>query len=131
MGYSEILTEDFNEMRDEEKLKLIKEINSSSHKLHNLLENILKWADSQSGTLQGVPAKIEIKLVVDDIIHLFENVANDKEVIVINKIMAKQKILADINMVQFIFRNLLNNAIKYSSRGGVVEFDARGKTMIQ
>jgi len=134
LGYSEILAEDFNEMQDVEKIRLIKEINSSSYKLHTLLENILKWADSQSGTLQGMPAKLIIKDIVDDVIHLFENVAHDKNLTVTNLIPAETKILADENMVQFIFRNLINNAIKYSSRDGQIEFgitdDENGRTTI-
>ncbi len=122
MGYSEILIQDFHEMQDKEKYQLIKDINSSSQKLYRLLENLLRWIDTQSGTLQMNPLKLNLHSAVEDVINLFHNVALDKKLRVINKIGKDHIVFADENTLKFILRNLLNNAIKYSIPEGEILF---------
>ena len=120
MGYSEILIEDFNEMKEDEKLQLIKDMNNSSKKLYRLLENLLRWVDTQSGTLQLRPMKINLYEAVEEVLNLFYHVAADKELKVINTISKEQIVFIDENSLNFILRNLFNNAIKYSRKSGAI-----------
>jgi len=51
MGYSNLLTNDYNDFNDGEKKTILKEISNASEASYQLLENLLQWAQAQTGSL--------------------------------------------------------------------------------
>jgi len=87
---------------------------------YNLLENLLEWSRTQTHEIQFSPESFLIQKVFSANKSLFKEAANSKD-ISISWPDSKEKVFADYNMVNFIFRNLLNNAIKFSYEGGKIE----------
>lgn len=86
-----------------------------------LLENLLFWSRSQ---LQGEvvkPIYFNLKEVSVNIINLFENTIQEKEILIENKIQLTCKVYADKDMIQLVVRNLISNAVKFSKRGGIIK----------
>lgn len=87
---------------------------------YNLLENLLEWSRTQTHEIQFSPESFLIQKVFSANMSLFKEAANSKN-ISISCPDGNEEVYADYNMVNFIFRNLLNNAIKFSYESGKIE----------
>ncbi|HAF28680.1 MAG TPA: hypothetical protein DCG75_06490 [Bacteroidales bacterium] len=114
LGQTEFLAEDFKNLPPEDMHDLIIKMNQSSKQLYSLLENLLEWSRSQTGSIRIIPEKFSLKKLVDNIIPLFQELMNDKKIKVLIKINPEIKVFADMNMVSTVFRNMITNAIKFS-----------------
>lgn len=87
---------------------------------YNLLENLLEWSRTQTDSIQFNPGNFSFQKIFSSNESLFKEAARSKN-IAISWPSTNKKVFADYNMVNFIFRNLMNNAIKFSNRGGKIE----------
>lgn len=88
-----------------------------SHKIENIgnvMVNLLDWSKSQ---MAGESLQIEdfdIAQISDEICKLYQPVACEKNVKLVNSITEPLLIRADKNQVRVIFRNLIGNALKFT-----------------
>ena len=90
----------------------------------DLLENLLQWARAQTGRLQYKPQKFILSQLVENTIKLTESQAMNKQLTLINNIPENMVVFTDLNLLKTLFRNLINNAIKYTQPGGKVSVEA-------
>jgi len=124
LGFSDILE---NEARDLDVTTIEQYagmINSSSRQVLNLLENLLEWARVQQGHIPFNPSSIVLKEIAKEAIDLLRDNANLKEISLFNYIPDDLIVHADENMVKTMIRNLVSNAIKFTSDKGKVELSA-------
>lgn len=126
-GFTELLIENSNEYDEEKKLKFLKIIKGSTLKAASLLNNLLIWANSQSGNLKFNPQKVELIQVVSNVISLLEIQAINKDIKIVDNIEKNLFVLADKNMLATILRNLISNAIKFTHQNGKIEILATKK----
>lgn len=84
------------------------------------LNDLLQWAKSQ---MQGATISSEIIDIQENInqkIALFLPIAEDKKITLLNHIPKNTIAYADLNQFRAIIRNLIANAIKFTSPNGVV-----------
>ncbi len=118
MGFTQLLALNI-EKYDKSKIEqFVKIIHQSSKLAYNLLENLLDWSRSQTGTLKFNPEKILINKLVDESIDLLESTAQNKNIQIYSEFDKGLSAFADKNMVKTIIRNLISNAIKYTNQGG-------------
>ncbi|MCE2996399.1 MAG: tetratricopeptide repeat-containing sensor histidine kinase [Flammeovirgaceae bacterium] len=84
------------------------------------LENLLNWSMGQMEGIKTEAVAFNINSVIDDVAQLSEEAANHKQLLVKSDSKNPVFVLADINQVHLILRNLFNNAIKFSQRDGEV-----------
>jgi len=126
LGFSDILKESFEEQEDiEEQKKYASHIYESIHKSYKLLENLLIWARAQKDGLVFYPEKINLYFFAKDIIELLKQSAEKKSITIENHINKEIIVDADQNMLATILRNLISNAIKFTSRGGNVKLSVK------
>lgn len=125
LGLTEILKMDLNEMSKEEIGESISQLNSASKQIYSLLENLLNWAMTQTGKIISNPEKIDLHFLLNDLVKLNSTMVSEKKLVVFNQIKQNTFVFADTEMVKTIFRNLLNNAIKYSHAKGIISFSAK------
>lgn len=86
-----------------------------------LLVNLLEWAKNQ---LQNMPMHlipIPVKKQLFPTLRMFGQIASEKNIELQVQIDENVHILADKNMFDLVIRNLLNNAVKFTNMGGLIQ----------
>jgi len=100
--------------------KLYNDVDAMSFTLNNLLN----WSKSQMNGFVNKPENLNVQTSVNDSIHLLQENANQKNIIVRNNIPEVAEIYCDRNQFNLIVRNLLNNSIKFTPNGGEIVLNA-------
>ena len=100
-------------------------ISNSVKNGYSLLENLLMWSKSQTGIISINIENVNLKNKLAENIKELENHANQKEIVIINKISDDLTIEADDNLLAVVFRNLITNAIKFTNSGGTITILAK------
>lgn len=120
LGFSDMLNDRYESLQENQKKKYVQIINTSSHNIFNLLENLLTWAMTQT---DGIPFKKErfrlVPIIEQNIDLLNENVKK-KNINLSHNLKDDPVVHADLNMINTTFRNLLSNAIKFTYEGGQI-----------
>lgn len=124
ISLSDALAENNERFSDNQRSQVIGSLQKSSHYLHDLLENLLMWAQTQSDRIRFYPECVNLKQAVEKAISQHNQLANLKNVTVENRVGELVSVFADANMLFFILRNLTSNAIKFSDPGGFVQLTA-------
>ena len=109
--------------RDELK-NFASDTNQEVHKLLDLLENLLHWSRTQRGSIRYEPQPLPLLETVETIWQPLANMAAHKSIGLTLHIPPGLHISADKNMLAFILRNLLFNAIKFTHTGGGITVTA-------
>lgn len=123
VGLSEIILIDMDKDKISEQREMFHHLNSTAQTLHHLVEDLLSWASLQSKKMSLKPEKIDINQLVVQILKLFKENAQQKEIELSFKSSTSDTIYADRNMLKTILRNFISNAIKFSQPGGNVSLD--------
>ncbi|MEL6917503.1 MAG: ATP-binding protein, partial [Bacteroidota bacterium] len=95
----------------------------SSRNLQLLLENLLNWAKSQMNDLTISKKAFDINTLVQRNVDLFHENAIRTNVEVSYASTDVPKVYADKDMIDFVLRNLLSNALKFTKTGGSITFN--------
>ena len=120
LGFSELLSVNYDDIADEKKIELNKIIHSSTKNVYNLLENLLQWSRSQTNRIKFEPQSFDISGIINENLILSKPNIRKKSLIVNTDLCEKNKVYADKNMAGAIIRNLLTNAIKFSNPLGEI-----------
>lgn len=100
-------------------------IENISNGTYALLNNLLYWALSQTGRLSFTRESLNLHVVADQVCYDYMFVATAKNISITNDTPDDLYFYADLNSVKIIFRNLLDNAIKYTPQNGAVIISAQ------
>jgi signal transduction histidine kinase len=120
LGSTELLFENIHLMDKEQIRRLAQILNDSAKGGYAILQNLLDWSRSQTGVLKFNPEKFNLKDLIDENISNLQLFAANKEIYVNSEAENGTFVIADKNMMNTVVRNLLNNAIKFTHRGGKV-----------
>lgn len=95
-------------------------VDKSSYQLSGLLDNLLNWALSQQGNFPYNPEKLNIAFLTDELLAMFHNMALAKKIALVKTIDNEIHLWSDRNSTMAIFRNLINNALKFTPENGQV-----------
>lgn len=123
-GLLEVLSEEYDQMKDGEKLSIINALKQNTANTYSLLVNLLDWSQAQTGTLENKPQKIDLHAITDQVFSLLEPRAKQKMQILINEIPDFAFAFADPQLTQSVLINLVNNAIKFSSPSSITRVSA-------
>jgi signal transduction histidine kinase len=107
-------------------------IEADLHKTSLLVENILFWTKNQ---IKGVEIKIEkfdLRQLLDEITGLYQTIAGNKGIQLGHNLTNETVINSDRNILYFVIRNLVANAIKFSRENTSVrvEVDYENDTIL-
>ncbi len=121
-------------MKDSIENESMEEVKEYSFHLHNtigqfstMLKNMLDWARSQTGKIQYDPINFKVIDAVDEIISQYESRAIYKSINLITDLDEDLDVYADPDMVLVVIRNLVANALKFTSEGGEIRVFAKEK----
>ena len=100
------------------------EIERDGFALQKLTDNLLNWALSQRDVLPYKPSSFNLRAKTEEVFSSFHRAANEKGLILTNEVSVGTTIYADPNATFTILMNLIDNAIKFTSRGGQVTVES-------
>ena len=119
-GYTDLLKTNYDEFDDDERKKMINEIEQSSKNTFELLENILTWSRSQRGIIKINKEKLNMRLLIQNSIGPFQLSASRKNILITNNTEDNIEITVDKFTFSTVIGNLISNSIKYTPVGGHV-----------
>jgi len=120
LGFSDILTEEWDELNDEERKNFLQNIRNTAHNTFDLLERMLEWSRIQTGKMRFIPVRLNPGTLVRENFSLLAPAANSKFIRFVNDIPEEMFAWADKDAILLVLRNLINNAIKFTQHGGVI-----------
>jgi signal transduction histidine kinase len=85
-----------------------------------LVDNILFWTAGQLKGVNVVKSDFDLRVLIDENIALFQSVCSHKKIKIKKNLHKTLLIHYDRNILNFVLRNLLSNALKFSHEGGEV-----------
>lgn len=120
LNNSDMLETYFYKMENEQKLKLISGIKSATNYSYSLLDNLLLWARTQIGDIEIIKDYVNVSDMVNNAIFVLNNNIADKKIDVQTEFLTDDKAFCDKNLLSFVLKNIIANAIKYSWPGNRV-----------
>jgi len=99
-------------------------LNTHVKKVVEMLDGLLMWSRSQTGEIQMNLQPIDLAQIINDTVSVLNQSAVNKN-IRIRTYLHSQLIWADKNMTAFIIRNILSNAIKFTSENGIIDINTK------
>ncbi|HVI46980.1 MAG TPA: response regulator [Chitinophaga sp.] len=127
---SRLLAENAEQNLSNDQQEYAKVINNSGKGLLTLIDEILDLSKVESGKMELEYEKVSIPNIVSNMQELFEPVAKDKGLSLLQEIEpgTPAVIETDQNRLEQVLKNMLSNALKFTSRGAVTLKVQHGNT---
>jgi signal transduction histidine kinase len=89
-----------------------------------LLNTLMDIAETESGLVEFQRLPVEVAGLVHSAVDSYAEVAEEKGVQVVSDVPAEMRVMGDVGALRRVFANLLDNAIKYTPRGGRVHISS-------
>lgn len=117
-GFTNLLYKDVEEYDKSTIKNFLLKILSVTDNAYKLLQNLLDWSMSQTGSLKYNPIDFDLFSLINDTIELLHSTAAEKEIKIESQIEKDCIVHGDLDMISTICRNLISNAIKFTPRNG-------------
>lgn len=111
----------------EEFFDMLPEVSKNMEQVSILLENLLAWTSSQLRGEHIQVMKFDVVKVLQHQKNLLDRISKEKNLTISINQTSEVWVEADRNMIELVLRNLINNAIKFSRRGGAIILKAAYK----
>ena len=118
LGMNEMI---LRESEDKDIREYSENIASAGRTLLNLINSILDFSKIEDGKMEIIPARYETLNMVDDLVNMIYEKANQKNLSLITKIDPNlpKVLFGDDMRVKQVITNILSNAVKYTEEGTV------------
>jgi two-component system, sensor histidine kinase and response regulator len=124
LGVLSLLKEFLYEISKKEIEEYVDIASASAISTSNLLENLLLWATSQNKGVMLNKKIINLSVLVKEEISNSKITTQLKKISLTHAVPVDLYVCADEQMVKTIFRNLINNATKFTNSGGRISISA-------
>lgn len=132
IGFSEILLGEVRNGRYEDVEEFTNYIHQSSTEGLKLLTNLLDWSRAQTGVIAFNPQPLSISHLFDELNSFFESEVRKYKVRIEFHNSIDGDLKADSDILRTILRNLISNAIKFTSEDGLIKLQAlREKSSVE
>jgi signal transduction histidine kinase len=100
--------------------ELFSKLNRATLSTSNLLNNLLKWAMTQTGEIPFKPFPLNLYNLIAETIQTIGPVADAKKITIDFDVDPETFCVGDGNMLRTVFRNLLSNAIAFTPLNGTI-----------
>ena len=124
LGLSRIIQTEIETGSIDEVIRMTGHLGDSAKSARLLVENLLEWSRSQTGTINFNPEELDLSKITEEVVALNEQNAIQRHIKIVSKIKKDFKVRADANMIKTVLRNLISNGIKFTNRGGRIKLTA-------
>lgn len=87
---------------------------------YNLLDNLLHWALLQTKGGYFKQENHRIGMLIEQVVYNFQSLLNEKQISFENQLPKKVKTYIDAESMKIVFRNFMDNSIKFSDSGAKI-----------
>lgn len=109
----------------------IKDIQESLQRQTEVLDTLLRWANSSRNGLSQQREPFQLRSMVEEAIEGYRDQIMAKNLLVDCKLGETDSVLANRDQILIVFRNLIGNAIKFSFRHGVITVTSNRESGMQ
>ncbi|MFT5886019.1 MAG: PAS domain S-box-containing protein [Arcticibacterium sp.] len=120
-----LLIDDIDSLNKEDILTFSRELSDSVDSTMKMCDNLITWAMVQMGDFKINEETIKVKDITSNIFDVYQNVALEKGINISFSVDDSLTIIGDKNQIEFVIRNLVNNAIKFTHKNGFVSLTAK------
>lgn len=124
LGITKTLTTEYNSFTDKEKRLYITQVNNSVEKIYSFLEELLLWGRVQKNAVKLTYESTVVKELVSETVSLLLDSAAKKKISIEIVCDGFLNAVLDKEMIAIVLRNLISNAIKFSTVGGKIVIDS-------
>ena len=114
------LYENYDEISDDDMKMYIAALTDSVNSLEELLVNMLEWTKFEMKRMDYKPINFDIRdICFNEVVPLFSTIAQKKQITIreCDVKLDRYIVYSDIRMISAVLRNLISNALKFSSDG--------------
>lgn len=124
-GFAEVLINHVSEnydVKDDPQFEIIKKhLNDGKGRLLTLLEDLISWVKIENGSMPFRAKLHEAKPIIQEVLNSFQSYASEKDITIDLQLDDDLTVYGDTNTLKVIFKNVLNNAVKFTKNGGKIE----------
>lgn len=120
LGFLSLLTNNLHKYEISKIERQLNIISTSANNVYKLLEEILLWAQSQSGKLPYNPLYLSFSEICDEVLSELKLFADNKNIQINKFVPDNLSVYADLYMLKTILRNIISNAVKFTGKNGNV-----------
>jgi two-component system, sensor histidine kinase and response regulator len=124
MSFSELLLNELRNGNIEKSIEFASIINEISISGQELLTNLLDWVRLQSGKIKVNNQVLSFGEILDEQVKFISPMALEKEISIAVNYDKTINIFSDKDILGIIFRNLLNNAVKFTNCKGTIKINS-------
>jgi PAS domain S-box-containing protein len=123
--FTSLLIEGFEKLNKDQILTMSKKISVSVDNTIEMADNLITWAMLQMKGYQFNEETINVKDITSKIFGVYQGTALKKGINLNCSVEDSLAIIGDKNQIEFVIRNLVNNAIKFTQKNGFVNIIAK------
>lgn len=120
---NQLLQEGWEEDNKSEWKQLLKKNQQGIDRTYRLLDNLLHWAMNQAGLLHLQLDKVKLHSMIEQVHYDFKPMFNERHIVFENNIPTDCLVKADMQTIKVVLRNLLDNALRFTPKGGHITID--------
>ena len=120
LGFSDILTNEYDSLTQEEIKEYLIVINEASKSLYAMTTNLLQFSRFQMGNFEFNPVNISIKKAIQKNLKMLRGNILKKQLNLLTDIDQDAVVLVDEDMLNSILQNLISNSIKFTKKKGEI-----------
>ncbi len=128
LGFLNILVEDSDQMDQAQRQEILKSLKYSSERTYDMLTNLLEWSTIQRGKMTNNPEQTFIRSLIDECVKMLDYDINKKQHEVVVDADHTLSANVDPQLLKSILINLVNNSVKFTHRGGLINIRSRRHT---
>ncbi len=121
---SNILTSDIDMIPKDELSDIMIMLDDRLGNTLSMMDNLLVWANDEINKANRTATTFKISDVLNITTKVYEDIAKAKDITIIDTVDESFTIYGDKNQTEFILRNLINNAIKFTNPRGNINISA-------
>ncbi|MEA5139334.1 ATP-binding protein [Arcicella rigui] len=114
-----MILEEFDDI-PEDVQEILEQLNIENSQISNILDNLLNWAKTQMAELTPKLQAVNVNQVVEENVNLLQRIAEGKIITLKNEVPKSLVAHSDVEMTKIVFRNLIQNALKFTKAEGTV-----------
>lgn len=120
LGFCDVLLEQIHN-KDIENIDLYARIIvESSSKAMELLNNLMEWSRGQIGRMEFNPEYLDLAGLIEETTHYVDGFAGQKSISIKKNLLPHISVFVDKAMISTVLRNIISNAVKFTTPGGEV-----------